>query len=104
MALLTINIKVPVDIYKDGRVFLASCARFGVITQGNTFEEAKDNLAEALSLFIETSIEMGTLEQILKESGFRPTMAAEDIHDNCPNHIELSFPFLAQNHLRECRA
>jgi len=104
MALVTINIKVPVDIYKDGGLFLASCARFGVITQGTTFEEAKDNITEALSLFIETAFEMGTLEQILKESGFRPTRAGEDVRDNCPNHIELSFPFLAQNHLRECRA
>jgi predicted RNase H-like HicB family nuclease len=101
---VTINIKVPADIYKDGQVFVASCPRFGVITQGVSFEEAKNNLFEAMTLFIETCLEMGTLEEVLRESGFKLTHTPEDVQDNCPEHIELSFPFLAQNHLRECRA
>ena len=79
MAQVTINIRVPVDIYQEGSLFLARCARFGVVTQGNTFEEAQDNIAEALTLFVETCLEMGTLEQVLKESGFRPTKTSEDV-------------------------
>jgi predicted RNase H-like HicB family nuclease len=101
---VTINIKVPVDIYRDGPLFLARCARFGVVTQGTTFEEAKDNILEAVSLFVETCLEMGTLEQVLKDSGFELVSNSDDLQDNCPNHIELSFPFLAKNHMRECRA
>ena len=104
MASLTITIKAPVDIYQDGSVFVAKCARFDVITQGNTFEEAHENLIEALTLFIETCFEMGTLEEVLREAGFKPASTTEDVPDNCPNHIELSFPFLAHNHLGECRA
>lgn len=104
MASVTINIKVAVDIYQDGGLFIADCKRFGVITQGNTFEEARNNLIEALSLFVETCFEMGTLESILKESGFSSSSKGEIDVDNCPDHIELSLPFFASNHLRECRA
>ena len=104
MASVTINVKVAVDIYQDGELFIADCKRFGVITQGDTFEEAKYNLIEALSLFVETCFEMGTLEDVLKESGFRSSSRGELDTDNCPNHIELSLPLLASNHLRECRA
>lgn len=104
MAQVTVNIKLPVDIYQDKGLFIASCARFGVITQGETFEKAKDNIIEAVTLFFETCIEMGTLEKVLWESGFRPTSSGEKEVDNCPEHIELSFPFVANNHLRECHA
>jgi predicted RNase H-like HicB family nuclease len=104
MASLTITIKAPVDIYQDGSVFVAKCTRFDVITQGDTFKEAHANLIEALTLFIETCYEMGTLEEVLREAGFKPASTTEYVMDNCQNHIELSVPFLAYNHLRECRA
>ena len=70
MASVTINVKVAIDIRQDGPLFVARCERFGVVTQGSTYEEAKANLIEAVSLFIETCYEMGTLETVLKEAGF----------------------------------
>jgi predicted RNase H-like HicB family nuclease len=104
MATVTINIKVPVDIYRDGPVHVANCRRFGVVTQGCSIEEAKSNLVEALTLFLETCFEMGTLEEVLKESGFRRAGDNDQDLDQCKNHLELSLPFFATNHLRECRA
>ena len=104
MASVTINVKVAIDIRQDGPLFVARCERFGVVTQGSTYEEAKANLIEAVSLFIETCYEMGTLETVLKEAGFLPATGKEENGDDGPNHIELSLPFLAGNHPRECRA
>lgn len=104
MASVTINIKVPVDIYRDGAVHVANCRRFGVVTQGCSIEEAKSNLVEALTLFLETCFEMGTLEEVLKESGFKRAGGDDRDPDPCKNHLEVSLPFFAKNHLRECHA
>ena len=90
MASVTINVKVAIDIRQDGPLFVARCERFGVVTQGSTYEEAKANLIEAVSLFIETCYEMGTLETVLKEAGFLPATGKEENRDDGPNHIELS--------------
>jgi predicted RNase H-like HicB family nuclease len=104
MATVTINIKVPVDFFFDGGVHVANCARFGVITQGCTLEEAKQNLEEALILFFETCLEMGTFDDVLKESGFTKMETNEQDIDNCRDHLELALPYMARNHMRECRA
>ena len=104
MATVTINIKVPVDIFSDSGVYVADCRRFGVVTQGCDIEEAKLNLLEALTLFFETCFEMGTLEEVLKESGFRRMESGDRDTDNCSEHLELALPFMAKNHFMECRA
>lgn len=67
METVTTSIKFPVDIYQNDGVFIAKCTNLGVITQGQTRVEAKENMLEAISLFIETCIEMDTIEAVLKE-------------------------------------
>jgi predicted RNase H-like HicB family nuclease len=62
---------LPYRIVRDGRFYMASCQVLDVHSQGKTKKAALENLIEASQLFIATCIEMGTLDQVLKDSGFR---------------------------------
>lgn len=57
-------------IWKEGKYYVAYNPEFGVASQGKNFEHAQEMLREAVSLFLESSKDIGTLDQILKESGF----------------------------------
>jgi len=51
-----------------------SCDALDVASQGETEEEARKNIAEALFMFLQSCIERGTLDAVLKKCGFRPLM------------------------------
>lgn len=40
-------------IERDGDLYVATCPHFDVVTQGHTIQEARDNLKEAVELFLE---------------------------------------------------
>jgi len=40
---------------REGESYIALCPEFDIASQGDTIEEARSNLAEALSLFFETA-------------------------------------------------
>jgi predicted RNase H-like HicB family nuclease len=40
---------------REGNGYVALCPEFDVASQGDTVEEAKSNLSEAVSLFLETA-------------------------------------------------
>ncbi len=42
-------------IEKEGNGYISLCPELDIASQGNTIEEAKDNLVEALELFFETA-------------------------------------------------
>lgn len=42
-------------IEREGNGYVAICPEFDIASQGNTVEEARSNLTEALTLFIETA-------------------------------------------------
>ena len=44
-------------IYKEGDQYSALCAELDVASEGNTVEEASNNLVEAVTLYLETAIE-----------------------------------------------
>jgi predicted RNase H-like HicB family nuclease len=55
--------------------YVTFCPELGVYSQGETIEEAKANLTEAVELYLESAKELGILEEILEEVGVR----SEDI-------------------------
>jgi predicted RNase H-like HicB family nuclease len=67
---IVMNVKLPMKIVQKGRYFVASCPILDVYSQGETNEKAKENLKEALFLFLGSCIERGTLRQVLKDCGF----------------------------------
>ena len=66
------NLHLPASVTKKRKWFVASCPILDVHSQGETEEQAKKNLAEALALFFISCHERGTLDAILKECGFMP--------------------------------
>jgi predicted RNase H-like HicB family nuclease len=65
------KMRVPVRIYKDEAAYVAHCPIFDVVSQGKSESEARKNITEALVLFIETCYSKGTLDTVLKQSGFK---------------------------------
>jgi predicted RNase H-like HicB family nuclease len=61
-----------VQIHKEGDMFVAHAPRLDVSSCGYTEEEARQNIREAVRLFLETAARMGTLREILQESGYPP--------------------------------
>lgn len=52
--------RLTAAISREGDWFVAQCLEVDVASQGSTFEEARDNLAEALALFFEDGdVEVG---------------------------------------------
>jgi len=58
------------QIWQEGKKYVSFAPQLQVASCGNTKEQAQKNLIEALEGFIETARDMGTLEEILEESGF----------------------------------
>ena len=71
-ARVQVEFTVPAEVREDGAHFIAVCPPLDVFSQGDTEQSALVNLAEALQLFVESCYERGTLEQVLKDCGFKP--------------------------------
>jgi predicted RNase H-like HicB family nuclease len=66
----TLNIEYSAQIWKNGNQYIAHAMPLDVISAGPTPEEARKALDEAVHLFLVTAADMGTLEEILQESGY----------------------------------
>jgi predicted RNase H-like HicB family nuclease len=64
------NISVRITIFREGDVYVALSPELNVSSFGDTIEDAKRSLKEAIGAFVEECQEMGTLEEVLEESGF----------------------------------
>jgi len=49
--------------------YSALCVELGVASQGETVEEARENLKEAVELYLESAEQLGTLATVLEEAG-----------------------------------
>lgn len=64
------NIEVRLEIFQEGDVYVAVCPDLDVSSFGDTLEEAKQSVQEALEAFFEECETMGTLTVVLEEAGF----------------------------------
>jgi len=74
--------RLPFVVKKRQKWYLSSCPLLDVHSQGPTREEAIDNLKEALSLFLTSCFERGTLDKVLKQCGFVGAHAEKQIQSN----------------------
>ncbi|MBI5191577.1 MAG: type II toxin-antitoxin system HicB family antitoxin [Nitrospirae bacterium] len=65
-----IKLGVHLDIFEEDGQYVGLCQELGVSSFGDTPDEAEAATREAVTLFIEECQNMGTLEQVLAESGF----------------------------------
>jgi len=64
------QINVHIDYFHEDGLIVALCPELQVSSFGDTLEEAETSIKEALELFFEGCEEMGTLHDVLDESGF----------------------------------
>ena len=83
------GISFVVQVWKEGRTYVAYAPDLDVSSCGDTLGEAKIRLREAVELFLEEAARMGTLDEILSEAGFekrgtsfrpRRILAREKVH------------------------
>jgi predicted RNase H-like HicB family nuclease len=55
------------------------CPELGVASQGETIEEAKRNIVEAVELYLESAKDLGILDNVLEEAGIDTKSAREAI-------------------------
>jgi predicted RNase H-like HicB family nuclease len=65
-----VNIDYTVQIWKEGNQFVAHAMPLDVMSAGRTPEKARKALDEAVHLFLVTAADMGTLEEVLQETGY----------------------------------
>ncbi len=58
------------QIWQEGDQFVAHAMPLDVMSAGETVEDARSALVEAVDLFLTTATEMGTLSEVLEESGY----------------------------------
>lgn len=82
-------------IFKEGDAFVSYCPELAVASCGETLDEARRRLPEAVRLFLEESQRMGTLQDILREEGFVPRDPAGASWSPPPliatEHMQLAF-------------
>jgi predicted RNase H-like HicB family nuclease len=91
---MEITVKLPIRITRKGNLYIASCPSLDVVTQGDTEDQARKNIGEALHLFLRSCIERGTLDAVLKQCGFSPT--SEPIVEADEEQINVPVYLLAQ--------
>lgn len=65
-----ISLRLPAAVRKKGKWFISSCPPLDVHSQGHTHDEAARNLVEALTEFLLSCFERGTLNEVLRDAGF----------------------------------
>jgi len=82
------KIALSVQVWKEGTTRIAYTPELDISSCGKTVAQAKSRLREAVSLFLQEAVRMGSLGAILEESGFerrgktyrlRPVLAREKI-------------------------
>lgn len=66
-----IQFTLPVSILKEGESFIAYTPALDLSTSGNTFEEAQKNFVQAVNIFFEELVEMGTTDEVLSGLGWQ---------------------------------
>lgn len=55
---------------EESDLYVSYCPVLDLYSQGRTEKEAKNNIIEAVGLFIQTAYEAGTLKDVLADCGF----------------------------------
>jgi predicted RNase H-like HicB family nuclease len=65
------DISYTVHTFKEEETYVAYVPELDLSSCGTTNDEARKNIRDAVQGFLETSAEMGTLEESLEEAGYR---------------------------------
>ena len=67
----SIVFNLPVSFLRESDQFVAYTPALDLSTSGHTLEEARKNFTEAVGIFFDEIIEMGTFEDVLLDLGWK---------------------------------
>ena len=104
MSAVTFKVTVPIAVKKKGDFWISSCPCLDVMSQGLTKEEAKKNIEDALHLFLVSCYERGTLDEALKECGFKLASIQKPRKETTKDTVTIPLYMLASSRCAtECR-
>src|SRR3989338_3119306 len=65
-----LEVEVPVFLMKEGKIYVSYSPMLELCSHGKTKRQAEKNFREAMQLFFEGLVEMGTLDEALEEMGW----------------------------------
>ena len=66
-------------VWKERKGFVSKCPELGVASCGDTFEEAVNNIKEAVELYIENAKELNMLEDIEESLKFQEELYCQSL-------------------------
>lgn len=94
---LCIVFKLPIEVKKKGDIYVSCCPALDVWSQGDSKGEAEKNIKDAVSLFIISCFERGSIDQVLKDCGLHPLHSMQGNE----NTIDVSTPDANDEHMIE---
>jgi predicted RNase H-like HicB family nuclease len=73
--IMMLEFKLPFSLSPKDKWYVASCPLLDVHSQGDTQEQAKQNLREALVAFLSSCLERRVLDEVLKDCGLTSIVA-----------------------------
>jgi predicted RNase H-like HicB family nuclease len=100
--------ELPIGVKKQGKWFISWCPVLDLYSQGETREKAVENIIEAVQLFVLSCFERGTLDEVLKQQGFRrigsrrapPRIPASDLPKEV-KMLKVPIPFFVERRADE---
>jgi len=65
------KIELHIDYFEEDGTIVALCPELQVSSFGDTLDDAEKSIKEALGLFFEGCETLGTINEVLEESGFK---------------------------------
>lgn len=64
------TLKTTIEFWREGKLYVARSPELDMVAQGNSLEEARQNLFEVIEIQFEEMKELGTLDEFLLEAGY----------------------------------
>ena len=101
---VTFRASFPIKITKKEEHYVSCCPVLDVWSQGETKVKATENLREALQLFLIDCYERGTLDKVLKDSGFTAASTPPKKEMNhSKQRIDIVLPFIIDDRQARCQ-
>ena len=75
MPKIKLDVKIPISVLKEGKNFVVYSPALDLSSSGKSYKQALARFNEAVEIFFEEIIKKGTLEEVLKELGWRKVRA-----------------------------
>ena len=86
------TISYRAEIFPEGDLYVARCPDLDVSSFGDTVDEARDALQEAVEAFLEGCELLGTLDEVLAECGFAKIDAVWSLRRRIVEEVTAAIP------------